>query len=118
IAIPKFMDATVKAKVAEVPTVLSSYEHAQLAYIAEKAALGVLSDLVFEQPGPAATPTQTKWFTYTSPAAGSYQCANGTAALGSIPGGATASTAVVVAGTITHSVSDASWYKYIPNYKD
>jgi len=115
IAIPKFMDATVKAKVAEVPTVMSSYEHSQLAYIAEKAALGALTDLVFEQPGTAGV---SKWFTYTSPAAGSYQCANGPAKMGDIPANATASTAVVVAGTITHSVSDASWYKYIPNYKD
>jgi prepilin-type N-terminal cleavage/methylation domain-containing protein len=115
IAIPKFMDATVKAKVAEVPTVMASYEHAQLAYLAEKAALGALTDLVFEQPG---TTGETKWFKYTSSAAGSYQCANGAAALGTIPASATVSTAVGTDNKITHSASSDAWYRYIPNFKD
>jgi prepilin-type N-terminal cleavage/methylation domain-containing protein len=35
IAIPKFTDASVKAKISEVPTVLASFEHAQFAYFAE-----------------------------------------------------------------------------------
>jgi prepilin-type N-terminal cleavage/methylation domain-containing protein len=31
LAIPKFTDASAKAKFAEIPTVMSSYDHAQLA---------------------------------------------------------------------------------------
>jgi type II secretory pathway pseudopilin PulG len=44
IAIPKFVDATIKSKVAELPTVVMTYEHAQLAYLAEKSYLAGTRD--------------------------------------------------------------------------
>ena len=114
IAIPKFMDASVKAKVAEVPTVLASYEHAELAYIAEKAILAAaVTDLVFEQPGNAGA---TKWFTYSQTAAGKYQ-ANADNPLGTIPKDAKEITIVTVDGKVDHSTGDVSYDKYIPNFK-
>jgi prepilin-type N-terminal cleavage/methylation domain-containing protein len=65
LAIPKFTDASAKAKAAEAPTVLASYDHAQLAYIAETAGTGALASLVFDEPqGPGLAKGTTKWFTY------------------------------------------------------
>lgn len=60
LAIPKFMDASVKAKVSEVPPSLAGYEHAQLAYIAETNSLGALANLAFDPP------IGSKWFTYSA----------------------------------------------------
>ena len=118
IAIPKFMDASVKAKVAEIPTVIASYEHAELAYIAEKAALAtLLSDLVFEQPGPTATPGVTKWFTYSQTAPGTYQ-ADANADLGTkIVQHDKAITIMDVKGNCDHSTTNAHYDTYMPNFK-
>ncbi|HEX7510595.1 MAG TPA: type II secretion system protein [Chitinivibrionales bacterium] len=114
IAIPKFMDASVKAKVAEVPTVLASFEHAELAYVAEKAALAAaVTDLVFDQPGAAGV---TKWFTYSQTAAGVYQ-ANADKTMGTIVAGDKAVTTVALTGAIDHVAGTAATYaKYIPNF--
>jgi prepilin-type N-terminal cleavage/methylation domain-containing protein len=110
IAIPKFMDASIKAKVSEIPTVMASYEHAELAYIAEKASLAPqITDLVFENPG------TTKWFTYSQTAAGQYQ-ANADNVMGTIAQNDKALTSVAVNGTISHAGTAASFTKYIPNY--
>lgn len=59
LAIPKFTNASAKAKMGEGPTVLAAYENAQLAHIAEQSVLGPEADLVFEKP------TNSSWFTYT-----------------------------------------------------
>jgi len=114
IAIPKFMDASVKAKVAEVPTVIASYEHGELAYIAEKAVLAPLvTDLVFEQPGVAGV---TKWFSYSQTAPGVYQ-ANADRTMGSITAGDKAVTTVTLDGKIDHVPGTSpSYAKYIPNF--
>ncbi len=60
LAIPKFMDASIKAKVAEIPPSLAGYEHAQLAYIAETNSLGALANLAFDPP------VGSKWFNYSA----------------------------------------------------
>jgi prepilin-type N-terminal cleavage/methylation domain-containing protein len=63
IAIPKFMDASVKAKVSELPTVMATFEHAELAYLAEKASLSSAtdcSDLIMD----TSSVNQSKWFKY------------------------------------------------------
>ena len=41
LAIPKFTDASAKAKMSEAPTVLSAFENAQFARIAETGDVGV-----------------------------------------------------------------------------
>jgi prepilin-type N-terminal cleavage/methylation domain-containing protein len=58
LAIPKFTNASSKAKWSEVPSVLAGYDNAQLARCAETGQLGTLGVLVFDQP------TNSKWFTY------------------------------------------------------
>ena len=61
LAIPRFTEASAKAKMAEAPRVLASYESAMLAAVAElpKAKLSALTpeELVFEIP-------TSNWFTY------------------------------------------------------
>jgi prepilin-type N-terminal cleavage/methylation domain-containing protein len=66
LAIPRFTEASAKAKIAEAPRVLASYESAFLAAVAElppdQIAAVKGSDLVFETPG------DSKWFTYDAEA--------------------------------------------------
>jgi prepilin-type N-terminal cleavage/methylation domain-containing protein len=58
VAIPKFGDASAKAKMSEVPPVLAAYESAQMAYHAETSQMGSIGVLVFSEP------TGSKWFEY------------------------------------------------------
>jgi prepilin-type N-terminal cleavage/methylation domain-containing protein len=63
LAIPKFTDASVKAKVSEAPTVLSSFDNAVLARIAETSTLpAVMGDIVMDDP--TASLDFSKWFDY------------------------------------------------------
>lgn len=57
LAIPKFTNASAKAKMSEAPTVIASYENAQMARVAEDGALGDIAVLVFDAP-------VSKWFGY------------------------------------------------------
>ena len=58
LAIPRFTEASARAKVAEAPRVLASYESAFLASAAELAIGEISRDhLIFTEPG-------SKWFTY------------------------------------------------------
>jgi type IV pilus assembly protein PilA len=118
IAIPKFMDASIKAKVSEIPTVLATFDHAELAYLAEKASLSTatdLTDLVID----ASAMTGSKWFTYTFSGGGNaaavYQAA-AKAAMGTlITSGATCQTTVATNGGITN-VPQSCYSKYLPNF--
>ncbi|MBN1306804.1 MAG: type II secretion system protein [Chitinispirillaceae bacterium] len=67
LAIPKFTNASAKAKMSEAPTVLASYENAQMARVAETGALGALATLVFD------APSDSKWFDYDEQATGTYR---------------------------------------------
>lgn len=59
LAIPKFTDASTKAKIAEIPSVVGSWDHAVLARLAEAGAAPTgAGDLVFDQP-------TSKWFSYS-----------------------------------------------------
>ena len=102
LAIPKFTNASAKAKWSEVPTVLASFENAELAYIAETGNTGAATDIVFDQP------TSSKWFTYsdaTTTDNGIYQgTVTGAASIGGIATNQGISTSIDVAtSTITHS---------------
>jgi type IV pilus assembly protein PilA len=120
IAVPKFMDASVKAKTSEIPTVLASYEHAELAFIAEKAALCTSIDqLIFD----TTSASKSKWFTYTptySTTANTYTAAvaTGKDLNASLKAGTEVHTSVSNTGVITHkSTSDSAVFvKYIPNF--
>lgn len=109
LAIPKFTDASTKAKFAEIPTVMGSYDHAQLAYIAETGKLNVSDSLVFSKPN------GSKWFTYADGAAGTY---NGTTIAAIGPLGATtlaATTQIILPDTVKHTPV-ASIKKYLNNF--
>lgn len=67
LAIPKFTNASAKAKWSEVPSVMAGYDNAQLARCAETGSIGGLAVLVFDEP------TGSRWFTYSDPADGQYQ---------------------------------------------
>jgi len=60
LAIPRFTEASLKAKVAEAPGVLKGYESAFLAAVAEKGFSAITSeDLIYK------APDGSNWFTYT-----------------------------------------------------
>ncbi|MFP4681706.1 MAG: prepilin-type N-terminal cleavage/methylation domain-containing protein [Chitinispirillaceae bacterium] len=71
LAIPRFTDASAKAKMSEAPRVLASYESAQLARIAETGETGTEDEIVFE------VPEDSKWWSYK--VAGDGESCTGTA---------------------------------------
>ncbi len=59
LAIPKLTDVITKAKISEIPIVLGSWEHAQMAYIAETGnCADSIAKLAFD------SPDSSKWFEY------------------------------------------------------
>jgi len=66
LAIPRFTEASAKAKVAEAPRILASFESAYLAAIAEKGNVTKADELIFTPPTYKADGTgESKWFSYT-----------------------------------------------------
>jgi type IV pilus assembly protein PilA len=71
LAIPRFTEASIKAKVAEAPRVIASFESAFLAAVAEGSDVANgMSDLIFESPNDpsvaaAGAAAGSKWFAYT-----------------------------------------------------
>lgn len=114
LAIPKFTSASDKAKWSEAPTVLASYENAQLARLSETNALGDLTDLVFE------APTGSKWFQYAQGDTGTYSAAVDGSPIGGVAVGTGIQTTIATDATITHAVfggADAGAInKMIPNF--
>jgi hypothetical protein len=112
------MDAQTKAKFGEIPVIMASYDHAQLAYIAETASIaGTGGDLIMD-------PTVSKWFTYgydgTSGTSGIYSASKQAGiALGNITStDAGANSTVTNTGTITHAtVTGIGYAKYLPNFR-
>jgi prepilin-type N-terminal cleavage/methylation domain-containing protein len=106
IAIPKFMDASTKAKFGEVPVVMGSYDHAQLAYLAETGSIASDgTNLIMDTPA-------SKWFTY-SYTAGTGTYSAGATNLGTVTGGATS--AITSTGAITHTAT-GNFSKYLPSF--
>lgn len=114
LAIPKFTSASDKAKWSEAPTVLASYENAQLARLSETNELGALTDLVFEPP------TSSKWFTYDGTTTGTYSAAVTSGSIGGVNANQGIQTTVSDASVITHSVLEGTdenaINKMIPNF--
>jgi type IV pilus assembly protein PilA len=116
IAIPKFMDASTKAKFGEIPVIVASYDHAQLARLAETGSLAAAqSDLIMDDP------TNSKWFTYgyTVPASNSCTYSAGVKAdiaVGSFGVSNISATSVITtAGNPAHSAGD--FKKYLPMFQ-
>ena len=112
LAIPKFTKASAKAKVAEAPSIIASYETAELAYLAETSSLGLSSVTTFDNSGAAAS----KWYTYADGAAGTYN-ATTKAPMGSVAVGEVLTTTVATTATVTHSSSGGNHFSsYLPNF--
>lgn len=109
LAIPKFTDASTKAKFSEVPTVMASYDHAQLAYVSETGRVTTSDSLVFD------APTDSKWFTYAGATAGTYT-ATTVGTVGKVSG-LVATTVVTTGSVVTHTVNAAGAAKYLVNFK-
>jgi prepilin-type N-terminal cleavage/methylation domain-containing protein len=114
LAIPRFTEASLKAKVAEAPGVLKGFESAYLAAAAEKGEGAIeAGDLIYK------APTASKWFSYTTETA----AISGTCV-------ATAQTALKAAfagkyldtqfnstsGEFTHGTNDSGLSKLVPNF--
>lgn len=124
LAIPKFLDASAKAKISEAPTVLAAYESGQLAYVSEKGYCGGSSDIIFS------APTSSNWWNYaisggssdgTAGTPNSGLCTgNALIAMGSFPSAATLITTVDNSSNIAHSegggATAAIVQKYLPNF--
>lgn len=112
LAIPKFSDASAKAKMSEIPTVIAAFDNAQLARIAETGSVGDVDALVFDEP------TNSKWFTWGEGTAGdgTYQ-ATANNPIGDFPAAATALSTVDSIGTVEHTSSaTTAVQKYLPNF--
>ena len=64
LAIPKMFSVSAKAKAAEAPNVISTYETLESSYYQEKGAVGDSTAIGFS------TPSNSKWFTYNAGTAG------------------------------------------------
>lgn len=111
LAIPKFTEATAKAKMSEVPTVLTTYLNAQLAHIAETDSIGELNEILFDIPS-------SKWFDYYESNVGTF-CAQAKESVGTFPKGGTITLSVDGNGNVSYSFSDTcEWAakKYMPRF--
>jgi len=121
LAIPKFTDASAKAKAGEAPTVCSEFDNSVLAYLAETSANpAAWADLVMEDPTVAGF---SKWFGYNGvwggavPGVNYLECTAAGAGFGQVAGGDEIGSAVSSAPTfpITH-YQVATYDKYCPNW--
>jgi len=113
LAIPRFTEASSKAKVAEAPRVLGSFESAYLAAVAETGDKSTLTaaDLVFD------APKDSRWFEYAVSGSGAGVCtAKATGDLGKFTKGGTLVTTYNDT-TFNHTSSlDAVASKMVPNF--
>ncbi len=112
VAIPKFGDASAKAKMSEVPPVLAAYESAQMAYHAETSQMGSIGDLVFTEP------TGSKWFSYHDNGTdGQYQ-GEALGNIGDFPGGSYLRTSFSTVGADPAHATDQTGLvrRYCPNF--
>jgi prepilin-type N-terminal cleavage/methylation domain-containing protein len=126
LAIPRFTEASDKAKIAEVPRIIASWESAQLANIAERSMVGGVSDLIFELP--VSGTTGSKWFEYTAVPSGENSDASAVATItgtargvvGKINSGAGYTASVNATGTVVRGTvgwtKPADAKKYAPNF--
>jgi len=96
LAIPKFNDASAKAKISEVPTVFASYEHAQLAYLSETGTIGHINNIGFDGI------ENSRWFIYKEDSPGTFT-AIAKESIGGLPMNAILSTTINEKGQVTHS---------------
>ena len=112
LAIPKFTDASAKAKMSEAPPVLAAFENAQFARIAETGDVGGEEHIVFKR-------DTSTWWNYTFGSTNGVFDATAKNNIGDFPSGGTLTTTVTNAGggTVTHTSSHKTEAnKYLPNF--
>ena len=116
LAIPKFTEASTKAKLSEIPTVIGAWDHAVVASIAESGVVpGAVTDLVFDAP-------TSKWFTFAMTGGGAADAVytatvNANISVGDYDATTAGATSTIdAASDITH---DAGGFdtKYFPNFE-
>ncbi len=114
LAIPKFTDASTKAKISEIPTVIGGWDHAVLARLAEAGAVPTAAtDIVFDVP-------TSKWFTYTPTYNVDPVVMTATVSAGKTVGPYNESTtgpssSITAASVVTHALGGFA-AKYLPNF--
>jgi len=120
LAIPRFSEASDKAKVAEAPRVLASFESAFLASAAEMPADSIKTkdNIIFDT-----SALKSKWFTYAFTGSGKIDGLNAkaTTKIGKIPAaGGIKTTYVDSNSTFTHGVEGSATLtdmkRYVPNF--
>jgi type IV pilus assembly protein PilA len=116
LAIPRFTEASSKAKVAEAPRVIASFESAWLALAAESGDITTTDGLIFEAPS-------SKWFVYSTIGTDGVFGATASVTMGkNVNQGAPLSTqwnsATNATQAFTHdcSANGASYVRVIPNF--
>jgi len=117
LAIPRFTEASAKAKVAEAPRVIASFESAYLAGVAETGSVSSLDDLIFAV---SAVNDDSKWWKYEGVAAGTFS-GSAKSKMGLFnPGDGLLTTYESSTGAFTHSqvgsITNANARKYVPNF--
>jgi len=117
LAIPRFTEASAKAKAAEAPRVIASFESAWLALVAEQGTITALDGLIFEW---TAVNSESKWWTYTAPTTQGSFTASAAAQMGKIPKDATIGvTYNATDNSFSHTAvttAVTTFKKYIPNF--
>jgi len=108
LAIPRFTEASVKAKVAEAPRVIASFESAYLAAVAEGTAITGIEDLIFSSP-------DSKWFTYAMSGTEAYS-ATVQPALKGLPATATMLITEYSSSDDKFTHSATGFDKFVPNF--
>jgi type IV pilus assembly protein PilA len=89
LAIPRFGEASARARAAEAPRVLASYESAYLAAVAELPSNLLTNGRIESQYLIFESPTDSKWWTYAAATDATAMTATASATIGSIPSGST-----------------------------
>jgi len=101
----------VKAKVAEAPRIIASFESGYLALVAEEGTIANTSNLIFEKP------TSSKWFVYTNPDKDGLFGATAKVTMGDISSNTPLSTTYMASSSGTFSHACGTGYgKKIPNF--
>jgi len=111
LAIPRFTEASAKAKMGEAPRIIASYESGFLATIAERGTVTTSADLI------VAIPATSKWFTYNFGTNAAVLTATATNAIGIFkPSSSLVTTYNSDSECFTHTVDQSVLDKLIPNF--
>jgi prepilin-type N-terminal cleavage/methylation domain-containing protein len=119
LAIPRFTEASAKAKVAEAPRVIASYESAWLALVAEQGDINTtnLGNLIFET---TAVNAESKWWSYAAPVTTGAFNGSAKATMGKVAKSATLGvTYNATDNSFSHTADNtnaATLQKYVPNF--